>query len=128
PIRTITGETRNQCVSMEIRKPSTRVRINERLILLGPDGIEIIFRGRGDCVCWGMVDPKIQAEPVPNLEWIASENIEARALLFIIQTIVKTKLLRYLLRQFVSIDAELVSNLIVPVGRIEKGEAGCQRA
>src|SRR5262249_26081330 len=33
-----------------------------------------------------------------------------------------------LLRQFVSIDAELVSDLIVTVGRIEKGEAGCQRA
>src|SRR5262245_32076008 len=75
-IRAIKAEAWNQCVCVEVREPAPTLGIDERLVLLGLHSIEIFFRSGIDSARLRMVNAEIQAKAVPNLEWIASKDIE----------------------------------------------------
>src|ERR1043166_5203078 len=100
---------------VEIREAAPTLRGNERLVLLGLHGAEIVFCSWINGACLRMVDAEVQTEPVPNLERIAPEQVEPRPLLFEVEPVLKTESLRQLAR----IDSEVLACLIVAVARVE---------
>src|SRR4051794_8134327 len=100
---------------MEVRESAAAFRRNEGLILLRLDCAEIVLRGRINCARLRVVDSEIQSETIPDLEWIAAEDVEAGALLLEVEPILQPETLRQLAR----VEAEQFASLIIGIAGIE---------
>ena len=70
-----------------------------------------------------MVDTEIQTETVPDLEWVAAEDVETGSLLLEVQTVFKTQSLG----QLAWIQSEKFARLIVAEARLEYGKSRRER-
>ena len=73
----VKAEAGDQSVRVKIRETSPARRGGQGLIILGDHGIEVFSGCRIDFARLGVIHSKIQADTIPNLEWIAREQVEA---------------------------------------------------
>src|SRR5207253_1705795 len=89
-IRLVAAQARDQRVRIEIRETSRRTS-KERLVLLGLHGTEVILRCRIDGARLRVIHSEVQAKTIPDPEWIASKQVEARALLLEVQSVLEAQ-------------------------------------